>query len=558
MDASTVQLDQCETFPGSVIRFSVSLSERRHPGTLIDRGANGGLIGADAKVQFKHGYAIDVTGIDNHEIKALEMVDATAKSFTQHGPCIVVMQHYAYHGVGRTLHSAGQIEAHEGTVVDDRSIKVNGSQCIRLLDGRVIPLDISNGLPYMPMEPHTQEEFDTLPHVFLTGSSKWDPRRLDSIISDREDWYNLVKKESDVPMPSLFDKYGDLIKENSDEDAEQTGSPSDFDDADIIVSVVQLHQQASDLNQRLICFLDGDDEQLPRRGRPSTHHDGFISVPTKYEDYRAYFLNVPTEKVQRTFERTTQLATNVVSGPHIRQTYKSPNPALNVQRRDEPVATDTVFAGTQAIGTNGQKMAQIFVGRKSLVIGIHGMHKKSQYPDVLMDEIRTRGAMKQIISDSAREETTSARVKEILRTLVIDDWQSEPNYQHQNFAEHRWQHIKRHVNWYMNWRNVDPGMWLECLKWVADIMNHTAEETLGWRPPLEVLTGRTIDISPFLYFLFWDKVYFERYDDESYSNQIGDRKSSEVPGRFVGIAWNVGHAITFKVLTEDSRRILCR
>ena len=42
--------------------------------------------------------------------------------------------------------------------------------------------------------------------------------------------------------------------------------------------------------------------------------------------------------------------------------------------------------------------------------------------------------MDKLISDSARVET-SKRVKDILRALIIDDWQSEANYQHQNFAE---------------------------------------------------------------------------------------------------------------------------
>ena len=49
-----------------------------------------------------------------------------------------------------------------------------------------------------------------------------------------------------------------------------------------------------------------------------------------------------------------------------------------------------------------------------------------------------------------------------------------------------------------------------------------------------------------------------RYDDHQYHGQIGSEKSSEVRGRFVGFAWDVGHALTFKVLTDDSKRVLCR
>ena len=110
----------------------------------------------------------------------------------------------------------------------------------------------------------------------------------------------------------------------------------------------------------------------------------------------------------------------------------------------------------------------------------------------------------------------------------------------------------------MNWRNVDAEAWLLCLEWVADVMNHTAEQSLGWRPPLQLLSGQTIDISIMLMFLFWDIVYCPRYKDQHYVGQIGSEKSSEIRGRFVGFAWDVGHALTFKILTDDTKMVICR
>ena len=92
--------------------------------------------------------------------------------------------------------------------------------------------------------------------------------------------------------------------------------------------------------------------------------------------------------------------------------------------------------------------------------------------------------MDKLISNSARTEI-SARVKDILRSLCIDDWQSKAQYQHQNFAERRWQHFKKNLNWYMNYRNVPPEAWLLCAQWIADVMNHTAEKSLGWRIPMQ-------------------------------------------------------------------------
>ena len=86
--------------------------------------------------------------------------------------------------------------------------------------------------------------------------------------------------------------------------------------------------------------------------------------------------------------------------------------------------------------------------------------------------------MDKLITDSARVEI-SKRVQEILRALCIDDWQSEANYQHQNFAEHRWKFFKKNIEWFMNYRNVPGYAWLLCAKWIAAVMNHTSEHSLG-------------------------------------------------------------------------------
>ena len=78
----------------------------------------------------------------------LKIVDASAKVPSNHGDIIVILQQYAYYGRGRTIHSAGQME-HFKTAVHDRSMKVGGHQCIRTLEGYILPLNIINGLPYL-------------------------------------------------------------------------------------------------------------------------------------------------------------------------------------------------------------------------------------------------------------------------------------------------------------------------------------------------------------------------------------------------------------------------
>jgi hypothetical protein len=76
--------------------------------------------------------------------------------------------------------------------------------------------------------------------------------------------------------------------------------------------------------------------------------------------------------------------------------------------------------------------------------------------------------MDKLITDSARVEI-SKQIVDILRSLCIDAWQSEPHYQHQNFAEHRWKAFKRNVDWFMNWEMS----WIRMAttsEWIADVI----------------------------------------------------------------------------------------
>ena len=136
--------------PCSVYSFSCSVAKRHERGALVDRGANGGILGNDAVVLVKHIQCLDVTGIDNHKLSQLPLVDAASKTISQQGPVICVMHRYAYHGVGPSIHSSVQIEGHKNKV-DDRLLKAGSTQSIRTHDGYILPLDIINGLPYLRM-----------------------------------------------------------------------------------------------------------------------------------------------------------------------------------------------------------------------------------------------------------------------------------------------------------------------------------------------------------------------------------------------------------------------
>jgi hypothetical protein len=84
---------------------------------------------------------------------------------------------------------------------------------------------------------------------------------------------------------------------------------------------------------------------------------------------------------------------------------------------------------------------------------------------------------------------------------------------------------------------------------VCVILNNTYAPSIH-ATPLRMVTGTTNDISQLLYFSFYEPVYY--HDDDSPFPSA----SKECRGRWVGISENVGNFITFKILTDDTHKII--
>ena len=96
-----------------------------------------------------------------------------------------------------------------------------------------------------------------------------------------------------------------------------------------------------------------------------------IQKPTinVYNKLKPYFGSVNADTIKETFENSTQWAVTSTRFP-MRKHFKSRFPAFNIPRRNEAVATDTRFSDTM---DSGITMAQIFVGKDSLVSDVYSM-----------------------------------------------------------------------------------------------------------------------------------------------------------------------------------------
>jgi hypothetical protein len=101
-----------------------------------------------------------------------------------------------------------------------------------------------------------------------------------------------------------------------------------------------------------------------------------------------------------------------------------------------------------------------------------------------------------------------------------------------------------------------PYIWFLSLSYVIFCLNHCVDPNLadGTKSPLQVATFLMADISPLLYFYFWQPVYF--LVDESEQHFPG--KSKELRGRWVGISEHISNKMTYKIITDNTGEEVCR
>ena len=556
------------------ISYSISKLERR-TASLMDRGANGGLLGSDARVI---GYldpdrTADVSGLADHTVSDLRIGTAAAVVQTQRGMVCIIMHQYAIYGKGKTIHSCGQWE-NFGVQVEDRSRTVGGRQRIITPDGYVIPLQIRNGLAYIDMRPPNDEELDTLPQVIVTADDFWNPAILDNelAVDDLDD----LPPEPVHGNQNPFDAQGNYRHRSIYllDIGDGAYVEMDFDEFDQYVdrclldvntgsrkprqrskrSATQDVKPADAVKSEDIPFDEVDGDPVP-----NTRASDIIVRGNALDlnELRPYFLWQPTDIIRKTIEHTTQYGRITPDPLPYKVRYRTPYPAANVARRSEAVSADAVYSDTPAID-GGETIAIIYFGLDSHLTTAHGIKNDDQFVNTLEDEIRHRGAMDKLITDSSVIET-SQRVKDILRSLVISDWQSKPYHEHQNPVERRYQTVKRHVNQVMNFTGAPAYTWLLALLYVLYVLNRTACEAIHDAVPLTKSTGQTTDTSILFQFQFWEPVYYATDKKLSYSSKPGfPSDPGEKSGRFVGFAETVGDVFTYKILTDDTHKVIYR
>ena len=106
----------------------------------------------------------------------------------------------------------------------------------------------------------------------------------------------------------------------------------------------------------------------------------------------------------------------------------------------------------------------------------------------------------------------------------------------------------------MNTSGCPAFCWLLCLQYICVVLNHLASPTLQGICPVQALQGTTPDISFMLHFSFYEPVYYRI--DSSEPDLNFPSSSNEKKGYWVGFADNQGDSLTWRILTEDTHKII--
>src|SRR5688572_21909453 len=234
-------------------------------------------------------------------------------------------------------------------------------------------------------------------------------------------------------------------------------------------------------------------------------------------------------------------------GRHIKPRF----PHMNVTRVDETVSTDPLYANCKSI-YHGYTMAQIFFGTKSHAIFVYGIRSRAEFPNVYKNFIREHGAPSALRRDNAREER-SEQVVDINREFMIKDQFTEPYHPQQNPVETgAIRYLKSQVQVLLDNTGAPDSTWYLAVQYVADVHNICSDLNLpDQMTPLQYKTGVTPDISVYLQFTFWQPIL----DLDHESNWPSSKERS---GRWVGVAHNIGDALTFWILDDQNKQLLAK
>ena len=255
--------------------------------------------------------------------------------------------------------------------------------------------------------------------------------------------------------------------------------------------------------------------------------------------------SIGIETAKRTLQVTTQRGVRTAIHP-LHRRYRVDHLHLNRRRLNGDWYTDTLFS--KVISLQGNICAQVFTNGN--FTSIHPLRSKANVGMALTEFSDDVGIPDSLLSDGAPEVVgpKTEFMKEVNR-LKIRIKRSEVGRSNQNYAaEREIGELKKRWRNRMLKRKVPSRLWDYGLVYEANILNRIPRGSQQ-RTGIEMVTGNTPDISEWIDFEFYDRVWY--YDQRKMEMNDSGRRLA----RWLGVAHRVGSDLCYWLLTESGNVI---
>jgi hypothetical protein len=251
---------------------------------------------------------------------------------------------------------------------------------------------------------------------------------------------------------------------------------------------------------------------------------------------------VSPDIARRTLSRTTRCGIRTTAHLLMSCRFKTNDRHLRYKQLRHNMYTDTMKASIPS--QTKDLYAQVFVTSFRWA-RTFPMKKKSNAVYALDLMLHCDGRPEKMIMDDSKEQTLGAFGKKC-RDADIYVKQTEPHSPWQNTAEGGIRELKKASGQKMVRAGAPKHFWADAIEWEAYIQSNNAWDIykVQGETPETLLSGETANISQFCELSFYEMIMFQ---DEPVSYP----ENNLVIGKFLGIAVDVGPAMTAKILKNN-------
>ncbi len=382
----------------------------------------------------------------------------------------------------------------------------------------VIPLKLAGVTSVFSVRAPTQKEYEESEYrIEMTGESpEWEPQDLD--LAEQED--------------SLTDFRG--LTQKSSNDIVARGRR-------LINSVSCSHLSVDPSNDEILADVL---ERKVNVCRVKTSR-GWRAIDA---DALAEKWMVSPAIARQTLARTTRRGIRTTTNSTLSRRFATNDRQMRYKRFRHNMYTDTMKASTPS--RKRDLYAQVFCTDFRWVRA-HPMKLKSEASDALDLLFHRDGVPEKMIMDGSKEQTLG-KFKKKCQEANVHIKETEPYSPWQNLAESAIRELKKASGRKMVRAGAPKPLWADCIEYEAYIQSNTAWDIykLGGETPETVMSGETADISQFCDYSFYEWIMFR---DEGKLVAYPDQ--NPVLGRFLGVAIDVGPAMTAKILKSNGEVI---